>query len=72
MDVFDARAAPAIDRLIVVTDDEWHATLAGEQTQPGILDRVRVLELVDEQMLKTPLVVGEQFRVVPPKLVGAQ
>ena len=46
--------------------------VAREQAQPRVLDRIGVLELVDQQVLETPLVVGQQVRVVAPELVRAQ
>ena len=72
LDVLDTRAAPSIDRLVVVADYEGNAAVTGEKPQPGILDCVRVLELVDEQVLESPLVVGEEVGVVTQQLMGAQ
>src|SRR3984957_10652057 len=49
-DVIDIRAAPAVDRLIVVADAADIVAALREQFQPQILDRVRVLILVDEHI----------------------
>src|SRR3546814_4547040 len=51
--VVDARAAPAVDRLVVIADREQHAAVAGERAQPVVLQLVGVLELVDEDVAKT-------------------
>ena len=70
--VFNARAAPAIDRLVIVADDERNAFFSGKQPQPGVLNRVRVLKFVDEQMRKTTPVVRQEIGVVAPEFVRAQ
>ncbi len=70
--VLDARAAPAVDRLIVVADDEHLGTGAGQHADPGVLQRIGVLELVDQQMAPALAVVREQGLVVEPQLVRAQ
>ena len=68
-DVIDLRAAPAVDRLVVVADaaDVALRTIGAclrEQPQPQILDRVRVLVLVDEHIAEAPLIFGEHVRIV--------
>src|SRR5690606_39739690 len=70
--VLDARAAPAIDRLIVVADDERHDGVAGEQAQPAVLDRVRVLELVDEELPEAGAVLLEKLAMVAQELEAPQ
>ena len=72
MNVLDPCAAPAIDRLIIIADDERHAGIACKQAQPGILNCIGILELIDEQVLKPALVMRQQLGVVSPKLVRAQ
>ena len=72
MNVLDARAAPAIDRLVIVADDEGYAFGAGKNSEPRILNCVGVLKLVNEQMLKAASVMREQLGVVAPQLVRAQ
>src|SRR5262249_852124 len=47
-DVLDAGAAPAVDRLVVVADDEQVAVRARQVLDERHLDGVRVLEFVDE------------------------
>jgi hypothetical protein len=50
LQVLDARAAPPIDRLIVVADRERQAGGTREQRQPLVLDRVGVLKFVDQHV----------------------
>src|SRR6185503_13734958 len=54
--VGDVRAAERVDRLVVVADGEHGSVLPGEELQPSILEDVRVLELVDEEMGETAAV----------------
>ncbi len=56
MQVLDARTAPAIYRLVVVTDDERHARATCKQLEPLVLNRVRILKLIDENVLKALLI----------------
>ena len=72
LQIFDARTAPAVDRLIVVTDDSDVRITARKHPQPGVLDGIGVLEFVDQNMLEALLVVRQQRRVVQPQLVRAQ
>src|SRR5690606_28752468 len=72
LDVLDPRTAPAVDRLIVVADDERHDHGACEEAQPAVLDRVRVLEFVDEELLEAGAVMLEQIPVVAQELETAQ
>ena len=46
-DVVYVRAAPAVDRLIVVADTAKVAVGLSEKAQPEILDNVRILVFVD-------------------------
>ena len=55
-DILDLGAAPAVDRLVVVTDDGDAGSAAGQQPQPGVLDGVGVLKLVDQNMPETSLI----------------
>ena len=70
--VLDSCATPAIYGLVVVADDKRHAGISGEQPQPGVLNRVGVLKLVDEQMAEATPIVREQFRIVAPQLMRPQ
>src|SRR3569623_14516 len=72
LDVFDARAAPAVDRLIVVADREQAGTVAREQPQPGVLQPIGVLKLVDQDVLKALAVMGENLGAVAQQFMGAQ
>ncbi len=53
-DIFDIRAAPRVDRLIVVADAAQIAVGLGEQPQKKILNDVRVLVLVDQNVTEAP------------------
>ncbi len=72
LDVLDARAAPAIDGLVVVAHDEGMAGLARQQAQPRVLDGVGVLKLVHQDVAEALAVVSEDLGAVAPQLVGAQ
>ena len=70
--MLDSRAAPAVDRLVVVADDERQADRPGERLEPCVLDRVRVLEFVDENVAEPGAVVFDEARRLAPQLVAAQ
>src|SRR6202012_5874946 len=61
--VFDFRPAPAVDGLVVVADDEGLARAAGKDAYPRVLQRVGVLEFVDEQVAPAILVVLEYLGI---------
>ena len=54
-DVADVGAAPGVDRLVGVADDEDVAVRVGEQAHDAVLRVVRVLVLVDEQVVEHAL-----------------
>ena len=56
-DILDIRAAEAVDALVVVADDADVAVAPREQPRQQILQVVRVLILVDEDIAELPLVV---------------
>ena len=62
--VLDLGAAPAVDGLVVVADHEHAAAVAGEQAHEAVLDRVGVLEFVDQDFAEAMPVMREQRRVV--------
>ena len=62
-DVFDVRAAPGVDRLIVVADTAQIAVGLSEQPEKQILDDVRVLILVDQDVAEAPAECGEHVGV---------
>ena len=64
LQVLDFRTTPAVDRLVIVTDDSDIRPRARQHPQPGVLDGVGVLKLVDQDMLETLLVMFQQFRVL--------
>jgi hypothetical protein len=72
VEIFDPRTAPAVDRLVVVADDERRAGRAREEAHPAVLDGVRVLKLVDEHVLKPVLVLALQLEVVAQELEAPQ
>ena len=61
-EVLHARAAPAVDGLVVVAHHERRAVLARHQQRPRVLDRVRVLELIDQHVPEAMLVMREELR----------
>ena len=68
-------AAEGVDALVVVAHGEEGAPelgRPGEHLQPGVLQLVGVLELVDQDVAEAPLVVLAQAVVVAQQLVGAQ
>ena len=58
-DVAQVRAAPRVDRLVVVADDREVAVLRGQRADPQVLRAVRVLVLVDVEVAPLVLVLGE-------------
>ena len=58
----DIRAAPAVDRLVVVPDDRQVVVTGGEGLDPEVLRPVRVLVLVDVEVAPTFLVLLEGRR----------
>ena len=64
-DVVDLRAAPAIDRLVVVADAaDIGRAATRQQPQPQILGYVGVLVLVDQDVAEAALIVGEDVGIV--------
>ena len=57
-------AAPRINALVIVTDAANIFAFLGEQAQPEILDGVRVLIFVDENIFKLGLIFFEDIAVV--------
>ena len=72
MNVLDARTAPAIDRLVIVAHYHDLSGLACKHAQPSILDRVGVLEFIDQQMAEATLVVLQQSGILKPELMAAK
>ena len=70
--VGDLGAAERVDRLVVVADGEHRGVRPRQHAQPLVLQRVRVLEFVDEQMREAPAVVLAQAFVAGQQLVAAQ
>ena len=61
-DVGDVRAAPLVDRLVVVADDAQLDLRAGQQLDQPLLGRVDVLVLVDDQVPQLGVDLGGQLR----------
>ncbi len=71
--VADVRAAEGVDRLVVVADRENGVpALPGQLLEPRVLQLVRVLELVDQDVAEAVLVVLPQDLVAVEQLVAAQ
>ncbi len=60
-DVAQVRAAPRVDRLVVVADDRQVAVLRGKGLDPQVLGTVRVLVFVDVEIAPALLVLGEDL-----------
>ena len=63
-DVAQVRAAPGVDALVVVADHREVLVLRRELPADEVLGAVRVLVLVDEDLLPALLVAGEHLRVL--------
>src|SRR6185437_5538705 len=72
LQVLDARAAPAVDRLVVVANHEGMAVGTRDEPQPAVLDGIGILELIHQYVPEALAVMREELRVVAPELVGAQ
>jgi hypothetical protein len=70
--VLDLGAAPTVDRLVVVADHEHATRVPGEQAHESVLDRVGVLEFVDQQFAEALAVMRQQRTVVAQQFVRAQ
>ncbi len=70
--VGDVGAPERVDGLVVVADREHRRLRPGEQPQPAVLQRVRILELVDEQVREAAAVVLAQGIVAGQQLEGPQ
>ena len=64
--------APAVDRLIIVTDRKYRVVFPCQQLQPAILQAVGVLEFVDQDVAKASGIVVTQRVVARQQLVGPQ
>ncbi len=53
-DVFDIGAAPGVDRLVVIADTAQIAVGLGDEPEKKVLNDVRVLVLVDQDVTETP------------------
>jgi hypothetical protein len=66
-DVVDLRAAPAVDRLVVVADAAQVLALLGEKPEPQVLGDVGVLVLVHQHVAEAVLVLLQHVRVLAPQ-----
>ena len=70
--VLNARTAPAIDGLIVVSHGGDLSMRLGQQFEPAVLNGVAVLKLIHQDVLKALLVVVEQRGCLLQKFQGTQ
>ncbi len=71
-DVFHIRTAPGVDRLIVVADTAQIAVGLGKEPEKQILDDVRVLILVDQDVAEAPAECGENVGVFAQQTQGLE
>jgi hypothetical protein len=72
MQILHARAAPAIDGLVVIAHRKGLHRAPGKQFHPAVLDGIGVLELIDEHMPEALPVVIQQRGLVAPQFKCAQ
>ncbi len=72
LDILDPRATPAVDRLIVVADQEQIVAIPRQQPQPGVLDGIRILELVDQDVREPLAIVMQDVRALAQQFMRAQ
>ena len=58
--------------MIIVTDGKRNPRVAREESQPGVLNRICVLKLVDQKMLEAAAIMFEKLGVVTQDFVSAQ
>src|SRR5262249_20169866 len=63
-DVADLGTAPAVDRLVVITNTTDIPPPLAEQSQPEILGNIGVLILIDQHIFEPPLIIGEHIGIV--------
>jgi hypothetical protein len=71
-DVLDVGAPPGVDRLVLVADDGHVASRSHQVPDQLVLRAVRVLVLVDEDVLEAPAVGFADLLVAPQHLHRAQ
>ncbi len=71
-DVFHLRAAPGIDRLIVVADAANVAVCLRQQPQPQILHQVGVLVLIDQNVTERAVILRQHIRLSAQNLRHVQ
>ncbi len=72
MQILHPRAAPAIDGLVVIAHREGLHRAARQQLHPGVLDGIRVLELIDQHVPEAMAIVIQQRRLVAPQFERPQ
>ncbi|RMR60167.1 hypothetical protein ALP84_05238 [Pseudomonas cichorii] len=72
MNVLDLRATPAINGLVVIAHHHQAVAALGQQSQPGVLHGVGVLEFVHQHMAEAPLVVRQQAGMIAPQVQRTQ
>ena len=71
-DIGDFRAAPRVDRLVVVAHYADVLAVLREQPQPQVLDLVGVLIFVDEDIFEAVLVLLQHVRILPEDIEHVQ
>ena len=62
-DIFHLRAAPRVDRLVIIPDHTDILARLGEQPEPKILDAVGILIFVDEDIFEALLILLQHIAV---------
>ena len=71
-DVLHLRPTPAVNTLVIITQNKYRSLFTSQQADPRILDGVGILKLVHQNVAEAVAVVGQQLRIVEPHLVGPQ
>ena len=71
LDVFDSCTTPAIYRLVIVANHKHMVFIPCQQTYPGILDGVGVLEFIDKDMAESSTIVFQYLGVIAQQLQAA-
>ncbi len=66
LDVLYLGPAPAVDRLVIVADNHHLTGIARQQTNPGVLNVVGILEFVHQDVSKPLAIVLQDVRLVQP------
>ena len=70
LDIFDSCASPTVDRLIIVADRDHRDRLPCQHSQPRVLNRIRILKLVDQNRFESLLVMLQRLRRLQPQFMS--